>query len=81
MVLLGMAQVRYLILLPIQLPYVCTNFGSTKDNYLHEFSTMMILNWDVRDVVRERFTHEIRHFINLYYPDIILLMKTKVNSN
>lgn len=37
-------------------------------------------SWNLRGVGREGFIQEVRKLVNLYYPDILIFMKTKVNS-
>lgn len=42
---------------------------------------MEIFSWNVRGVGYKGFFQQVHEFINLYYPDICFLMKTKANAN
>lgn len=42
---------------------------------------MKIFSWNVRGAGRRAFIQQVCEFINVYQPDIIFLMESKVNSN
>lgn len=41
---------------------------------------MRIISWNIRGAGREGFLAHIKHFIDCYKPEVLVLMETKINS-
>lgn len=42
---------------------------------------MKIVSWNIRGVGRKRFVQQVHELVNLYHPNILFFVETKISSD
>lgn len=42
---------------------------------------MRIISWNTRGIGQQVFKHQVKDFLSIHNPDIIIVMETRVNTN